>query len=134
MSGDEPIGMPPGSLGGLAYDALTIARDGKSKAEQALREIESHEDVCAERYKNINEKLEMLFKVIAWAGGAAFLLVMGLLGFLAKTQFESISALQKATLQRTEILERTQPMPPQVIIQRAPGQPEIGATVEQQQP
>lgn len=128
VSADQSLGLPPGSVGGIAYDALTMAREANDKAERALRDIEGHEDICAERYRNINEKLGMLFKIIAWAGGTGFLLIMGLLAFLAKTQFESINALQKAA-----VVQRADPLPPQVIIQRAPGQGDMGATVERQQ-
>ncbi len=109
----------------VAYEALNLAR-------QNARDIEGHEDICAERYQNIHEKLGMIFRIIAWAGGTGFLLITGLLAFLAKTQFESIKALQDAAVQRTGLLERAQPLPPQVIIQRAPGQAEMGATVEPQ--
>lgn len=120
-------------MGGIAYDALTMARDAMAKAEQNARDIEGHEDICAERYENIREKLGMLFKIIAWAGGSAFAIVMGLLAFLAKTQFDQIKTLQSAVGQRTELLERAQSVPPQVIIQRAPGQTEMGASVERRQ-
>lgn len=110
------------SVSEVAYEALNLAR-------QNARDIEGHEDICAERYQNIHEKLGMIFRIIAWAGGTGFLLIMGLLAFLAKTQFESIRALQSAAVQRVS----AQPLPPQVIIQRAPGQAEMGATVEPQQ-
>lgn len=119
------------STGGILYDALNMAR-------HAQQQVDNHEEVCAERYKTIHEsltKLEtsfdkqlgMIWKVIAWAGGSAFLIVMGLLGFLAKTQFDQITALQTAAAQRAPAAQQ---LPPQVIIQRAPGSPELGATIE----
>ena len=107
--------------GAVAYEARELAR-------QAQRDIESHEAVCAERYGNINDKLNMLFKIIAWAGGTAFLVVMGLLTYLAKTQFENITALQQALAQQ----QRIPVSPPQVYIQPAPGSPPMGASVDKQ--
>lgn len=99
-----------------AYEALGMAKEAKA-------EIAAHEDVCALRYKSIeaaltkietsfDKQLGMVWKVIAWAGGTAFLIVMGLLGFLAKSQFSSMTALQEAV---------NKPPPP-IVIQTAPGQ------------
>lgn len=121
------------SFGGIALDALKAARDAQAKADENARDIEAHEDICAERYKTINEKLGTIFKIIVWAGGTGFMLIMGLLAFFAKTQFEMMDSAQKATAQRTEILERSRTSePPQVIIQPAPGQTGMGASVERQ--
>lgn len=131
VTGTPHIGLPPGSVGGIAYDALMMAQKADGKADSVAQAQESHEEVCAERYKNIHEKLGMIFKIIAWAGGSAFLVIMGLLGFLAKTQFDTISEMSKATAQRTEQMERAQAQPPQVVIQSQPGSPQItGATVD----
>lgn len=112
-------------LGQIGQDARAALELGR----QNERDIESHEAICAERYTNINDKLSTIFKIIAWAGGTGFLLIMGLLGFLAKTQFESINALQKVTVQGLERAQQPAP-PPQVIIQPAQGLSNMGATVE----
>lgn len=37
--------------------------------ETALSKIETHEQVCAERYKSIEWKLGILFHVLGWGGG-----------------------------------------------------------------
>lgn len=140
MKRDELPGIGA-STGGIIYDALLLAQ-------QAKQEVLAHEDVCAQRYLNIQNELtgikdsiRNLWKIIAWAGSTTMLIVMGLLSFLLKIQFENSQALQTATAQRLEINERTdaierhQAMPPRVIIQRGPsGSPEIGATIEPASP
>lgn len=127
----QGIGLPEGSLGGLAYDALEMARHADGKAERALQAVDSHEDICAERYRNINEKIGTIFKLLAWGGTTALMLILGLLGFLAKTQFDSMKARDDTTQQIAEILRRQSP-PPQVIVQPAPGATTTGASVERQ--
>lgn len=127
-------------------DALLVALAARAKAEQAQRDIDSHEDVCAERYENIHAKLtEMktefsaqnrrIWGLFGWLGGTGFLILMGVLSFLLRAQYDTITAMSKASRDRIELrdrIEAVQPLPPQVIIQRAPGSPEIGATVEHQ--
>ena len=133
-------GETTGSASRVAYAAIDLAKEAKL-------EILSHEKICAERYANINqtltdlknetlpdmkaaidEKFNMIWKIIAWAGGAAFLIIMGLLSYLAKTQFEVITQQQRIANQ-PQVIQQAAP-PPQVIIQRADGSPAIGATVE----
>lgn len=115
-------------------DLHTIAR------EEADRAVEAHEAICAERYKNlqasfggVQKEMGMLWRILAWAGSTTLLLILGLLGFLAKVQFDSMNARDESARQIVEILKR-QPSPPQVVVQPAPGSPEMGATVERQQP
>ncbi|MGN5375787.1 hypothetical protein [Sphingomonas hankookensis] len=137
----QGIGLPDGSLGGIAYDALQMARGADGKADRALQAVDSHEDICAERYKNINDKVaavdakvSTLFKLLAWGGTTALTLILALLGFLAKAQFDSITELQRASTQRAAILseqiERKALPAPQVIIQPAPGAATTGASIE----
>lgn len=121
----------PASFGGVALDALEAARQAQAKADQVERDIAGHEDICAERYKNINEKIGTIFKLLAWGGTTALMLILGLLGFLAKTQFDSMKARDDTTQQIAEILRRQSP-PPQVIVQPAPGATTTGASVERQ--
>lgn len=126
--------MTVSSAGSVAYDALNLAKEAK-------RDIVAHEDICAIRYERINvtlsemksgidEKFNMIWKIIAWAGGSAFLIVMGLLAFLAKTQFDSMTEFQRIMTQPQPVPQAAPP--PQIIIQREAGQPPIGATVERQ--
>lgn len=60
----------------VAYDALNLAK-------QAVRDIESHEDICAERYAGIHDKIREIKSLIGWAGGSAFGIIIAVLGFLA---------------------------------------------------
>lgn len=52
-----------------AVDALALAR----KNEQ---EIGAHEDLCAERYRNIGTEIAALKGIFKWMGGAAFTVIM----------------------------------------------------------
>lgn len=46
--------------------------------------LESHEDLCAERYKNIHETLVTIKSILLWVGGVA---VVGMAGTLAAQVF-----------------------------------------------
>ena len=120
------------SFAGIALDALEAARAAQKKADEVGAAGEAHEDICAERYGNINEKIGTLFKLLAWGGTTALMLILGLLSFLAKAQFDSITELKAATAQRVDLGHRMDDMPPRVIIQPAPGAATTGATVERQ--
>lgn len=44
---------------------------GERTVAGAYLKIEAHEELCAERYKNIHGRLDLLFKVIGWGGAVA---------------------------------------------------------------
>lgn len=46
--------------------------------------ISSHEDLCAERYKNINDTLAAIKTILFWVGGA---LILGMAGVLVHQVF-----------------------------------------------
>lgn len=46
--------------------------------------LEAHEDICAERYKNIHETLDTIKKVLLWVGAVV---VVGMAGILASQVF-----------------------------------------------
>lgn len=87
-------------------DVSTIAYDALNLAKQNARDIESHEDICAERYAGIHEKIREIKGVITWAGGLAFTVIIGILGFLASAQFSANDQQQKTQQTRIELLER----------------------------
>lgn len=60
-----------------------VARD---KAQKALDNIEGHEDLCAERYTNINDTLKTIKSILGWAGAAIFSVMAGTLGWLVAQQ------------------------------------------------
>lgn len=45
---------------------------------EALTQIRVHEAVCAERYRGIEQRLGMIFHVLAWGGTT----LIGCMGFL----------------------------------------------------
>lgn len=83
----------------IAYEALDLSKKN-------ARDIESHEDLCAERYAGIHDKIREIKGVITWAGGFAFVTVVGILGFLAQAQFNANDQQQKTQQTRIELLER----------------------------
>lgn len=73
----------------VAYRALNMAKEAK-------QEIKSHEDICAERYGNINSSVVALGEGIKgiksglWkAGSVGFAIIMSVLGYLAAAQFDN---------------------------------------------
>lgn len=86
------------STAGVAWDALNLGK-------QNARDIEAHEDLCAERYNHINVSIGEIKGILKWAGGAAFGIIIGLLAFLAQAQFAANDAAQKAAREKIEMLE-----------------------------
>ena len=66
----------------VAYRALRRADEAHQIAEGAHKAIASHEDLCAERYKNIHESLGTLKAIIAWGGSGLAALLLAVLAFL----------------------------------------------------
>lgn len=73
----------------------------------AFAKIEGHEQLCAERYKNIHGRLNLLFKVIGWGGALAFSVTLALAGWglsrLAEGQAQQLRALQQV---KAEVIAR----------------------------
>ncbi|AOR76549.1 hypothetical protein [Novosphingobium resinovorum] len=66
----------------VAYQALNLAR-------QNARDIEKHEDICAERYQGIHDAIDEIKGVLWKAGGGAFTVILGVLGFLLVQQLNA---------------------------------------------
>jgi len=79
------------AVAGIANEARTLANAAKG-------EISSHEAVCAERYTNINQQLGWIWKILALAGVS----LLGMLGFLAKTEVDSLNSMQRVLDDRTQ--------------------------------
>ena len=65
-------------MSGNAVDQ--VARDD---AKTALEKIGAHEDLCAERYGNIHDKLGLVLKVLGWGGATLMTAMIGTVGFFA---------------------------------------------------
>lgn len=89
----------PLSTASVAYEALNLAK-------QNARDIESHEDLCAERYGNINKSLGEVKGILKWAGTTLFGIIIALLGFLAAQQFNANDSARKQAEMKIELLER----------------------------
>lgn len=55
----------------------------RARADEAHTKIEAHEDLCAERYSNIHDKLGMIMKVMGWGGATLAITIISVMGFLA---------------------------------------------------
>lgn len=66
----------------VAYRALDRANEAHRLAESAHAANASHEELCAERYKNIHESLATLKAIIAWGGSSLAALLLAVLAFL----------------------------------------------------
>jgi len=101
---------PRSSAASIAYEALNLGK-------QNARDIENHEDICAERYANINKGMAKIESnvdkqfgeikgILKWAGGALFSIIIGLLGYLAAAQFSANDIARKASDAKIDLLER----------------------------
>jgi len=86
----------------------TIARQD---ARQALNEIESHEDLCAERYGNINDTLRTIKSILGWAGGTIFMMLIGVLGWLISQQVGRNDSDRAVLEAKIELLQRPMQQP-----------------------
>jgi hypothetical protein len=89
-----------------ARGATAIAYRAMNRADAAFAEIESHEKLCAERYRVIEEKLGMITRLLAWAGSFLFLLIVGMLGWSLKIQIEAASTERRALENRIELIRQ----------------------------
>lgn len=98
------------SAAAVAYEALNLGK-------QNSRDIEQHEDICAERYRNINNSMTKIETsvdkqfgeikdILKWAGGALFSVIIALLGFLATQQFNANDQARKQAEAKIDLLER----------------------------
>lgn len=84
-----------------------VARD---KAQEALSQIGAHEDLCAQRYDNIHDKLGLVLKVLGWGGGT---IMTVLLGIAARSMTLNSGPTDAAYFKaKAEILEQQQARPP----------------------
>ncbi len=88
MSNDDPR---QNNAGGLLFDAMTMARNAEAQ-------VESHEALCAERYKTINESIAAIKvdikekfgevkKILAWAGITMLTIIIGALSWSLQQQW-----------------------------------------------
>ena len=87
------------SVESVAYDALNLAK-------QNARDIEHHEDICAERYQGINNAIREIKGWMKWAGTSAFTIVIGMLGFLIVQQFHDNTKVQDNAQAKIDQLQR----------------------------
>ena len=100
----------PRSTAAIAYEALNLSKQNE-------RDIEKHEDLCAERYANINITMAAIEQradkgfteikgILKWAGGTLFAIIISLLGFLATQQFNANDSARRQAESKIELLER----------------------------
>jgi hypothetical protein len=87
------------AVAAVAYDALNLAK-------QTARDIEQHEDICAERYAGIHTQIGDIKKLIGWGGGLALTTVLCVLGFLAAAQFNSNDQARRDQQTKIEALQQ----------------------------
>lgn len=90
---------PPTSTARVAYDALNLAK-------QNARDIENHEEICAERYAGIHASMGEIKNILKWAGGTLFSIIISLLAWLALQQFNANDQARKSAETKIELLEK----------------------------
>ncbi len=118
----EPMG--GASTGGMLYDALTMAREAKG-------ELDAHEQVCAERYLNIQTQMGDLKtgladvkKILAWAGIFALTIIVGALSWSLQQQWTASKAQTENSALQIQLLRsqlQQQQQLPRVAIEQHQG-------------
>ena len=86
----------------MSESASAVAYEARNRANAAHEKIDSHEQLCAERYNNINENLSLLFRVLGWGGALFLTTLLGLLGFMGVRMIDSIDANNQRLQQQIE--------------------------------
>lgn len=94
----------------MSESASAIAYEARNRANAAHDKIDSHEQLCAERYGNINSNLSLLFKIIGWGGVTFLSLLLGILAWTSNRVVESIDANNQQLRNQIEAV-RTQQQP-----------------------
>jgi len=83
--------------------ASHVAREALDLARKVEMRVDGHEDICAERYKRLEENISNvksetgdIKKILAWAGTTGFAVILAVLGFLLKLQVDANTDMQKA--------------------------------------
>lgn len=87
-----------------------VARDkaaaAQADAQRALDEMSSHENLCAERYGNINSALRTIKNILGWAGSTIFGLLTVTLGWLIVQQVNHNDSDKDLLRAQIEMLQR----------------------------
>ena len=59
-----------------------------AKAHDAERGLAAHEELCAERYLNIHGRINMIFRILSWAGPLAVAVIIGVAAWGLNRVFE----------------------------------------------
>ncbi len=84
-----------------------VAREALDLAKDVDRRMDGHEDICAIRYRSLENSIAHvknelsasvgdIKKVLAWAGGTAFIGLIGALSFFLKVQFDANADMQRS--------------------------------------
>ncbi len=76
------------------------------KAEQVAAAQESHEEICAVRYRSIDRSITLILRLLSWGGVAAFSIIVGLLGWSLQQQYQSQLQARAEATAKIEMLER----------------------------
>ncbi|WP_037500809.1 hypothetical protein [Sphingomonas jaspsi] len=90
--------------------------DAMARADSAHQLIESHEDICAERYAHIHtaiggvkETVSTMVKILAWGGSTLFGLLILIIGFLSTRAISTGDAEVAQLKTQIELLKMQQP-------------------------
>lgn len=90
----------------MSEDVLVVAREALDLAKDVDRRVNSHEDICALRYeqlhasiaavkKDVGDSVGDIKKVLGWAGATLVVVMMSVLGFFLKAQFDANAEMQR---------------------------------------
>ena len=77
-----------------------------SLSQKNERDISAHEDLCAERYGNINLSIREIKGILKWAGTTAFAIIISLLGWSISQQMSANALAASASQIKIEMLQR----------------------------
>jgi hypothetical protein len=79
----------------------------RARADEAHTKIEAHEDLCAERYSNIHDKLGMIMRVMGWGGATLATVIIAVMGFLAVRLIDASATRVQMLEQQMQVAPKT---------------------------
>ena len=92
-------------------ELVQIAHSAKSDAEKALNKIEGHEELCAERYGNINTSIADLKKLNQWIISLFVGIMLSMLAWSLSDKAQTLSKRDDVLLREIQELRRATPIP-----------------------
>lgn len=90
----------------MSESTTSIANRALGRANEAHGKIEAHEELCAERYQNIHDKLRTITGILGWGGTTMGGIMLTVIAFLAVRVLDAPNVENERLKAQVEILQQ----------------------------